>query len=256
MNKFKFGKNAPIIDDRTLKFKKYAKTLPPVPEAADFMSKVPSWPMYANDTLGDCVAAAPGHQIEGWTYSAGKGSIPTLADVIKFYEISGYNPSDPSTDQGWSILPMLKNFRSTGIGGDKIVAFVQLETGNWHELTQSVVLFGSAVIGLNLPDAVVPDSPDAPDWTTIPWIWTPDMQPDPNNGHCVPIMAYKPNAEGGFIARFVSWAASMVMNRAFYENGTDEAWAVVTADFIEQDQQAPSGFNIAQLLSDLSLVIA
>src|ERR1700678_2143421 len=114
MANLKFGKNAPIADNRTLQFKKYAKTLPPVPQSVDWMSKVPSWPMYGNDTIGDCVAAAPGHSIEGWTYSAGKGRVPTLADIIAFYEVSGYDPSDPATDQGWQILPMLKNFRSTG----------------------------------------------------------------------------------------------------------------------------------------------
>jgi hypothetical protein len=192
--------------------------------------------------------------IEGWTYSAGKGNVPTLGNVIKFYELSGYTPSDPSTDQGWTIMSMLKNWRSTGLGGDKIVSFVELETGNWHELQQAVQLFGGACIGLPLPDAVVPDS-GSPDWTTIPWIYQPGMVPDPDNGHCVPIMAYKQTPEGQ-TAHFVSWAASMVMNRQFYENITDEAWAIVTADFIEADQQSPSGFDIAQLLSDLSLVIA
>ena len=79
---YKFGKLPPITDTRTLKMTKYAIKFPPTPPAVDYLTKVPSYPMYSNDTLGDCVAAAAGHMIESWTEYAGKFYEPTDADII------------------------------------------------------------------------------------------------------------------------------------------------------------------------------
>jgi hypothetical protein len=248
---FRLGKNPPRIDARTLQLKNYTKAVvPATPAEVNDISKVPSWPMYSNDTLGDCVAAAAGHMIENWTFTAGKGVIPTDGDIINFYKNSGYVPGDPSTDQGWDLLSALKVWRSTGIAGHKVVAFVQLDTGNWDQLRQAIYLFGNAYLGFALPDAVVPD--DAPDsWTSIPWIWTPDMSPDQDNGHCIPAMACSTTWTD-----FVSWAAKMGFDQAFYENASDEAYAVVTQDWIEADGKSPSGFDVAQLQADLRAVTA
>jgi hypothetical protein len=244
----RLGKKPAVYDARTLQFAKYAETLPVIPAEVNYISKAASWPMYGNDTLGDCVAAAAGHMVEQWTLYADKGFLPSLAEVIAFYEYSGYKPGDPSTDQGWDLLAALKVWRSTGIGAHKIAAFVQLKTGDWNELRQSIALFGNAYLGFSLPDAVVPEAPGA-DWTTIPWVWTPGMAPDQNNGHCVPAMACSTTW-----ADFVSWAAKMGFNQEFYENASDEAYAVVTQDWIEADGKAPSGFDLAQLTADLAAI--
>ena len=48
----------------------------------------------------------------------------------------------------------------------------------------------------------------------------------------------------------------MYMGPHFYANISDEAFAVVTEDWIEADGESPSGFDIAQLLADLSVVTA
>lgn len=250
----KFGKNPPVYDKRTLQMSKYTAGLGPLPPAVNFISEVPKFPMFGNDTLGDCVAAAAGHMVENWTYNAGKGVVPSESDIIAFYENSGYVPGGPSTDNGWELLPALRNWRSKGIGGHMIAAFVQLKTGDWDELRRAIQLFGNVYIGLVLPDAVVPAS-GSPDWTTIPWLWRPGMSPDPNNGHCVPGMAYKQTDEGE-TCHFVSWAAVMVMNRTFYQNTTDEAYAVVSQDWIKANGESPSGFDIDQLLADLQAVTA
>jgi hypothetical protein len=247
---YRLGKLPPVHDERTLKMARYTASLPPLPAECSYFPKV-SYLMFGNDTLGDCVAAAAGHMIEGWTYSAGKGSIPTRNDVLKFYQLSGWNPSDPSTDQGWDILSMMKKFRTVGLGGDKIVGFMQLAPGNWNQLKQAIALFGSVCLGFALPDAVVPQAPGS-DWTKIPWKWAPGMTPNQDNGHCVPAMAY---TSTGW-ADFESWAARMGFDQEFYENANDEGYAAVTQDFIKADGLSPSGFDIPQLLADQALVIA
>lgn len=245
---FKLGKKPPVYDPRTLKLEKYMGTLPVPPPTANFISKVSQWPMYSNDVLGDCVAAAAGHMIQNWTTYAGKSFMPAPSDVLKFYEHSGYNPSDPSSDQGWELLPALKVWRKQGISGHKIVAFAQLTTGNWAQLKRAISIFGNVYIGLALPDFVVPQ--DGSDWTKINWILRPGGRPNPDNGHCVPAMAYS----AGWVVP-VSWGARMPgMNPLFYEACCDEAYVAITEDWIEQNGKSPSGFDIAQLTADLAQV--
>jgi hypothetical protein len=247
---YRLGKRPPIHDARTLQFRDYTANLPAIPTSADFLSDVPSWPMYSNDTLGDCVAAAAGHMIENWTQYAGKFFQPTDQDIIDFYTNSGYVPGDPSTDQGWELLPALKVFRKTGIAGHKIAAFVQLATGDYSELQRAIALFGDAYIGLALPDDVVPSN-GGPDWTAIPWVLT-DNPPNPANGHCVPVMKYSNEKNRAW---FISWAARMVLSPPFYSKYSDEAYAIVTEDWIEANGESPSGFDIAQLTADLDGVV-
>jgi hypothetical protein len=249
---FRLGKNPPRRDARNLKLAKYTTKLPPIPPACDFISKISDFPMYDNNTLGDCVAAAAGHMVAQWTTYADKPFLPSDAQVVKFYEFSGYNPADPDSDQGWDLLSALKAWRTSGLAGHKIVAFVQLETGNLVELAQAISLFGNAYIGVALPDDVLPNDPSI-NWTTIPWSWESGMTQNPDNGHCVPVMAY---TKGLTDLPFVSWAAKMYMGPHFYENISDEAFAVVTEDWIEADGKSPSGFDIAQLLADLAVVTA
>jgi hypothetical protein len=255
---FRLGKKPPVYDARSLQLSHYTSAIiPATPVQVNDISKVPIWPMYSNDTLGDCVAAAAGHMIENWTFTAGKGLIPADSDVVIFYEGSGYVPGDPSTDQGWDLLAALKAWRKTGFGvwrgvaNHKITAFVQLKTGNWDELRQAIYLFGNAYLGFALPDAVLPSAPGSPDWTSIPWKWAPGMTADPANGHCVPAMACSTTWTD-----FISWAAKMGFDQGFYANASDEAYAVVTQDWIEADGKSPSGFNVTQLLADLQAITA
>jgi hypothetical protein len=249
---YRLGKRPPVVDARTLKFRKYTTTLPPVPLLVDFMSKVPSFPMYLNDVEGDCVCAAAGHMIQNWTQYSGKYFQPTDADIQTFYEFSGFDPGNPSTDQGWELLPALKVWRNKGIGGHKIVAFAQLTTGDFGELLDAIRIFGNAYLGFSLPDYVVPNS--GPDWTTIRWLYEEGNPPDPNNGHCVPAMKFSLKTAYGHRVWFVSWAARMVMNPPFYQAYSDEAWVAITQDWIDADAKSPSGFNMAALTADLALI--
>lgn len=252
---FKLGKGAPVKDDRTLQLKRYTEALGPPPEAVNFLAPVPRWPMFGNDTHNDCVPAAAGHMEQIWSYNSGLDITPTEDEIVTLYENSGYIPGQPSTDNGWEILPMLKNLRSKGLGGRKIVAFAQLETGNWEQLELAIALFGAPCLGFALPDGVVPQGPDAPDWTTIPWIWEEGWSPNQNNGHCVPVGSYR-KKDDGYVAHTVSWAAVMVMNRAFYQGCSDEAWVVFTKDWLDADAKSPSGLDTATLLADLAEVTA
>ena len=129
MQLHKLGKTKARKDPRTLQLSNYVMvaTIPDIPEEVSWITHVNHWPMYGNDSVGDCVAAAAGHHIQQWTNYAGNEICVSPQDVIKTYEdVGGYVPGDPSTDNGMNMLTYLKYWRKTGVGGHKIMAFVSV----------------------------------------------------------------------------------------------------------------------------------
>src|SRR5579862_1190901 len=139
------GKRAPRLDRRTFKLARYLPAIipPPPVETSGYVTKVPEWKMYMNDTLGICVGAAAAHLINQETYYAGGTEIePTDAQVLKTYEdVGGYVPGDPSTDNGMDMLTFCNYWRSTGVGGHKILGFATVDLTRRDEIMQAIQLF-------------------------------------------------------------------------------------------------------------------
>src|SRR5580692_5453945 len=215
MTTFKLGKHVPKSDKRTLLFGKYlTAALQPPPPAVDYSKPVTVWPMMGNDAYGDCTCAAAG---------------PNMLDVLKYW-------------------------RKTGIGGDKITAFAQLEPKNGIQARDAVNLFGNCYIGVALPNfAVAPGT----DFLQTPWVVPPqgpvgNAAPNPQNGHCIPAVGY--DARNLYV---VTWGALKSMSWQFYDAYMDEAFAVLSGDWINTKVgTSPSGFNMAALQKDLAAVIA
>jgi hypothetical protein len=249
MPRYKLGKQRPKIDSRTLQFGAYlTKELAPPPLSVDYTKPVKEWPMMGNDQYGDCTCAAAGHMIEEW--SANTGTVEILSDpqILKAY--NHFAKGNP--DAGANMLDVLKYWRKTGIGTDKISAFAQLEPQNDVQLRDAVNIFGAAYIGLALPNFAVPPNTD---FLTIPWVVpgtgpVGNAAPNPNNGHCVPAVAY----DQRFIY-VVTWGAIKTMSWHFYDAYADEAFAVLSSDWINKKVgTSPSGFNMAALQQDLAAV--
>jgi hypothetical protein len=248
----KLGKKAAIQDPRTLRFKNYvpgavAPALPDPPAEVSWVTKVPlPWGMLLNDQLGDCVPAALAHMVMQMTFFAGKPFIPTDAQVLAAYEkIGGYVPGDPSTDNGCFMLDALKYWRNNGFAGHKIAAFMQIDPLNPHEMRQAIQLFGGVLTGVQLP--VSAQGKD--DWT-VP-AGGPFMNGSPGTwgGHCVPIFASSPQTD-----TCVTWGQRLKMSHNFRIDYCDEMYAVVSSDFIDKAGVSPGGFNLQQLLTDLTLL--
>ena len=73
--------------------------------------------------------------------------------------------------------------------------------------------------------------------------------PTRDNGHCIPAVAY--DAAGLTV---VTWVETKSMSWEFYDAYADEAFAVVSVDFIDcQDSSnTPAGFDLAAMLKDLA----
>ena len=209
LSKMKLGKHPAQKDPKALMLAKYL-TLPPIPAAVDYAAPVPSWPMMANDRLGDCTCAAMGHTIEGMTTDAGTPFIPTDDQVVAAYSaVSGYNPTTGKNDNGATCLSVLKYWAKTGLGGHVIKAFATIgtEIGTISQalVKSSVYLFGSTYVGLLLP--LTAQTQDV--WDVVSA--TGDGAPGSWGGHAVPVVGY--DAEG---LTFISWGAVRRMTWAFF----------------------------------------
>jgi hypothetical protein len=245
----KLGKHPPKFDKRTLQFGKYiTKALPPAPVSVDYSQAVSSWPMMLNDTYGDCTCAAAGHMIEEWTANNGNEVIVPDPEILTAYKhFAGNNP-----DAGANMLDVLNYWRKTGIGGHKIAAFAALEPQNDMQARDAVDLFGNCYIGVALPDFAVPPGGD---FLAIPWVVPPqgatgNAVPNPQNGHCIPAVGY--DQRNLYV---VTWGALKSMSWQFYETYMDEAFAVLSSDWISAKLgTAPPGFDLATLQQDLAAI--
>ena len=105
-------------------------------------------------------------------------------------------------------------------------------------------MFGNLFTGLALPVFVE----GAPDWT-VPdgGIYGNAGQPGSWGGHCVPAMAESPET-----LTCVTWGERLKMSHNFFNDYCDEAYAVLSTDWVTSNQAAKSGFNLAQLRADIA----
>jgi hypothetical protein len=249
LSNMKLGKHPARHDPRTLQLANYLRpeALSTIPPTIDWTSKVTQgWPMMRNDTLGDCTCAAAGHLIEEWTANATQIQIPSDADIIQAYSaITGYNPEDPSTDRGAVETDVLNYWRKTGIAGHRIDAYATLEPGNHDHVRAATYIFGGCYIGVALPSSAQTQQvwavpPGGPHGRGAPGSW---------GGHAVPVVAY--DAVGLMV---VTWGALKRMTWSFWDAYCDEAYVIISEDWLTSADRTPTGFDMAALQQDLQEV--
>jgi hypothetical protein len=252
--KLKLGKQGARHDPRTLMLAAYTTAaLPAPPPALDLTKKVDvPWGMMENAQLGDCTCAAAGHLMMEWTANA-KGKIFTPSDkqiVAAYSAVTGYNPQTGANDNGAVELDVLNYWRQHGIAGHKIEAFVALEPANHTHVMDAVWIFGGCYIGLLLPNSAKTQTQNHQPWSVSPQGATGDGAPNSWGGHAVPVVGY--DARGLTI---ITWGAPQTLTWGFWAAYCDEAYALLSPDFLEKKNgqlTAPSGFNLQQLQDDLA----
>src|SRR6516164_1928105 len=195
------------------------------------------WGMLANDRLGDCTCAAVLHMIMGWKAVANAGTPCHFKDedAVSLYEtVGGYNPANPSSDQGAVELDVLNYWRDTGVDGDKIAGYATLDISNTEQIKAACYTFGGVYIGFNVPSYIM-DVPAGGSWSTKPGDFMGII-----GGHAVNVVGY-----GRAGARVVSWGSTYTFNWQFWLDYVDEAYAVVNPDWIKQSGRTPSNFDLA-----------
>jgi len=236
-------------DTRTLLLANYlpSTAIAPPPASEDYTKKVKSWPMMLNDNLGDCTCACAGHMIEQWTtYAADNPFTPTDKEVLKAYEaVSGYTPSNPDSDQGAVVVDVLNYWRKTGVGRHKIMAYAALEPRNHDQVKDAVVLFGNCYIGVQLPLSAQRQKV----WSVPPGGAVGHGAVGSWGGHAIPVVAY--DVRGLTV---VTWGSLKRMTWSFFDTYCDEAFAVLSHDWINKKGLAPNEFDLAALQQDLGQI--
>ena len=245
----KLGKQAPSNDPRNLQFAKYLRTdqLPTPPATVDYGAAVDRpWGMMDNDTIGDCTCAAAGHLIMEWNANEQRTVTPTDKEIVHAYsKITGYVPGDPSTDHGAVETDVLNYWRKHGIGAHKIMAYVSVDPQNLEHVRAALDLFGGCYIGLQLPISAQQQD----EWTVPAGGPTGDGKPGSWGGHAVPVVGY--DSQG---LTCITWGDRKVMTWQFWTTYCDEAYAVLSRDFLSAgggDPTAPNGFDLPALEGDL-----
>ena len=245
----KLGKREKRIDNRTLQLNKYTvKTAPPPKK--NWLTGIPSIPMYLNDTLGCCVIACMAHMLDQWSYlTTGKIIGFTNDQITAMYTaIGGYNPHAPlvngqnPTDNGCDMLTAMKYWRTNGFCGHKIAGFAEVNTTSPTEFERAICWYGSITIGVNLPLAIQSLS----DWPAPPNL-VGDWAPGSWGGHCVDSAAYFPGTQ-----TVETWGSELQMSDVFFKSYCDEAYVVFFPGWVMANGQSPSGLNVQQLQADLA----
>ena len=205
-----------------------AKVLPPVPAACDRSGLVTNWGDLLNDTLGDCTIAAVGHAVQLWTTVAGKQRLMTDAEAQAAYELFGYVPGNPATDNGAVVADVLTRWSGPGftIAGapDALSGFCAIDPADQAEVRQGVAWLGVVDSGVELPLAAQQmDVWDIPVGQALTGDWAPGSW----GGHDVPIVGYSPTGLTG-----ITWGYAKTITWRFWLAYFIEAYGLLSRDFV------------------------
>ncbi len=239
------GKLDPDHDRPALMLAPHLTQLSP-PTRRDWLSKVKTWPMYANDVIGDCVWAAIGHAVQAWTaYATGTPVELPLAALLKgYHDVAGFDPSDPQTDRGTVLQDALEYWAKVGVAGHRIIAFAKVDHRNPVELAAATDVFGALLIGIQFPASAMSQFQAGKRWTVA------RRDGGIQGGHAIHLGAFDPRRYAG-----TTWGREQAMTHSFLSKYIDEAWAVITREWLDATGHSPQGVDLQGLgraLQDLT----
>lgn len=235
----RLGKLPPRIDPRTIQFADLTKKLAPAPPSYNLTQKISNLGMMLNDRLGDCTCACAGHIIQQWTAEAGSQVILPDSVILSLYEAMGYNPNDPSTDNGAVVLDVLNYWRKNGVGGHGLKAYAALKPHSVQQAKDSIYYFGNTYLGVALPLSA--QNQDV--WSVVN---NSSGEPGSWGGHAIPLVSY--DASG---PTCITWGQYKKMTWSFYEKYCDEAYSLLSLDWIENSGKCPADLDLAALETSL-----
>lgn len=228
------------------RFSALSDALPPPPPGplgrAPFIA---SGLMWLNNVLGDCTAAAKAALLTLWAAANGVTLRITDADVLAFYEGScGYNPSDPSSDQGGNMDLVAAYFRETGLAGHKVGAVVIVDPRNRDHVKHAINRYGGCDMGLSLPLTAQSQA-----------VW--DF--DPSQGAAAEMgswgghdaLAFDYNETGPI---FRTWAEDIQATWLWFDAYADEGIAYLSDLWAPPGGTAPCGIASDELAAEIGLV--
>lgn len=217
------------------------------PETLDRYSAVPvaTWSMDGNDNIGDCAVADPDHETKSVEVAAGNPEVSSTTDeVIAAYSaITGYDPADPSTDQGAEMQAVRNYWRKEGItlGGrlHKILLFAEVDHTDLDLVKWALDTFGAVGIGVDFPDSAREQFDAGEPWTVVKGAQS-------EGGHAVAFVGYDQD-----YAYVLTWGKVQKVAWNWWKKYVEEVWGAFTAEFVNEAAGAsPLGETLYQLGSD------
>ena len=227
-----------------------ADTLPHPPMRFGRVQLIRDWGMFANNRLGTCVWAGSIHETMLWNAETGCSVSFTEQNAISDYSaVTGYNTSNPDSDQGTDMQEAAAYRQKTGIldaagKRHKIDAYVSLEPGNIDQIALATYLMGAVGLGFKFPDTAMDQFDSAEPWVPLKGSTI-------EGGHYVPCIGR--NSAGNFL--IVSWGRLQAVTPAFIEEYMDEGVAYLSFERLK-NSVSPLGFDQATLTKDLAAIAA
>lgn len=247
---YKLGKLPARKDFRTLKLSNYLpKILPPRPNKRVWSDVVDNWMMLANDKYGDCTCASIMHMLRLWWAQNGIYISPTDKDALSLYSnVTGFNPNDPSTDNGANELDILNYCRQNDVCGTRIVSAyadidIHIPKTTIEQICASINLFGGIYVGASIYQSAMDEFNAGKPWkrTTCQGTYL--------GGHAFPIVDYDDDAQEGIV---ITWGKPQRVTYAWMLKNVDEGHAIYSPTWKNNNGITPSGFNETQLIEDLN----
>jgi hypothetical protein len=216
-----------------------------VPRSVHRSDRSFAWGMLGNDSVGDCVEAAMLHAIEhmhlgAWT------TPPTFADqdALNLYgAITGYDPSNPSTDQGTDPNQAIAYWQNHGVpvgdGVDRIATAAQVDPADGMNVRRGIWEFDVALLSLALPIS-------AQQQTTWDVVGNPKTDPNSQPGswgyHEVVAFSYD-----SYRVAFCSWGQIMLMTWRFFGAYCQLVLVPLSTDVIGKTGVSETGVNYPTL---------
>lgn len=246
---FKYGKRDPKPHPKTLLLRDYLpKGGLPTPEAKrawEYHVSDLTWSqsMLGNDLYGDCVIAMMLHYIMAATATTGQRVTFTTQQALDLYSaITGFDPMNLDTDQGTVITDALNYWQTTGCYGHKILGWAALDPSNLDQIKQGISIFGGVLIGTAVTQEMEEDFGAGQPWNRFGG--------NVVGGHGVPWLGF-----GRLGQTCITWAKRQQMSPAALTM-VDEAYCVVTEDWLNAQGQSPSGLDLPTLQTDLQAIAA
>jgi hypothetical protein len=248
----KMGRTRPVPGAIKLSLKDYLNkmVLPAPPSTIDYSAKAMTAlsDIFCNDRLGCCVISGGYHIVGVTTGNAGTEFTASDTQIVDDYSaITGYNPADPSSDQGTNEADALAFWHKTGFrDGTKLLGYVSVDSNSPTEVMTALWLFENLMFGLALPDAWISPFP-----SESGFVWDVAGAPDESNGHCIIATGF--DAKGVQIDSWgmlgtVTWAA---VKKYCAAKAGGQLFALLTPDQLAKGQaKAPNGVAWDQLIKD------
>lgn len=193
-------------------------------------------PIDGNDQYGDCVMAGTAHMIALWNHEVAEHlSVPTGQEVVEEY----FKLTD-GADSGLNENDVLHTWAKQGLFGQKIAAYVPVDTNSVLDLHAAVAFYGCSMLGIAVPESAQEQFQKNEPWTVVPG--SPIL-----GGHCIVACGYDEQ-----YVYCATWGGIAPVTYPFLAKFMDEAWAAIPEAYVEA-KKGPM-LDLATLQKDLGLL--